>query len=222
METMDSDDYQCFTCDRIFRGRVFEIAREWERVHFSENIPDVEIEGSYGIECFCSQLCTDLRREEVMAREGVPIHHPDLGPIEPCSKCGAPIDMTQFHLAYVESCVDMHGCVGRQVDVEYLAVVCSTCRPRHVSRRQLEISQRRDDDKHEKTICDVANEVNGSQPQEKTLGARRNPLEGDARFSPHCKDQWRRPIATSSCTASIGMPPVDERDSDALSETARL
>jgi hypothetical protein len=42
----------------------------------------------------------------------------------------------------------VHGCVGRQIDVEYLAVVCSTCRPRHASRRQLEISQRRDDDKH--------------------------------------------------------------------------
>lgn len=156
METLDEDDYECFTCNRIFKGRVFEIAREWERVHFSESIPEVEIEDSRGLECYCSQLCANLRREEVMAREGVPIRHPGLGPIEPCSKCGAPIDMTQFHVTYVDSCVDVHGFVGVSVDVNYLAVVCSTCRPRHEARREaVDVDQFREEDERERAIYDV-------------------------------------------------------------------
>lgn len=103
METPDSDSYECFSCNRIFRGRVFEIAREWNRTHFSDGIPEVEIRDSWVLECFCSQDCLNRCREEVMAREGVPIHRPDIGPIEPCAKCGRPIDMTQFHLTYVVS-----------------------------------------------------------------------------------------------------------------------
>ncbi|WP_277183299.1 hypothetical protein [Caballeronia sp. BR00000012568055] len=165
METLDSDSYQCFTCDRIFSGRVFEIAREWERVHFSDGIPEAEIEDSWGLECYCSQLCADLRREEVMAREGVPIRHPDLGPIEPCSKCGFPIDMTQFHLTYVESCVDMHGSVGQPVDVACLAVVCSSCRPRQETHRKMDVEQCRKKDEREKAISDVTNDDKVGQPQ---------------------------------------------------------
>ncbi|SAK89717.1 hypothetical protein AWB78_04747 [Caballeronia calidae] len=167
METLDSDSYQCFTCDRIFKGRVFEIAREWERVHFSESIPEVEIEDSWGLECYCSQLCANLRLEEVMAREGVPIRHPDIGPIEPCSKCGAPIDMTQFHLTYVESCVDMHGFVAQPVDTACLAVVCSSCRPRHEARREMDVEQCLTGEEREKAFCDVANEIEAGQPQGK-------------------------------------------------------
>ncbi|SAL06977.1 hypothetical protein AWB78_08350 [Caballeronia calidae] len=32
-------------------------------------------------------------------------------------------------LPYVEDCIDMYGNIGKPVDVDYLAVICSTCNP---------------------------------------------------------------------------------------------
>lgn len=132
METHELDDesYRCFTCNAVFRGRVFEIAREWERTHFSSTIPEVEIVDAYGLECYCSQTCLDARRDMVMAAEAVPIRRVDgIGPVNPCANCGGPVDMTEFHLAYAGMCSDMRGAMALTVDVDYLAVLCKKCHP---------------------------------------------------------------------------------------------
>ena len=109
MESPAADEYQCFTCNRRFRGRVFEVVKEWDRTLFEDEPPSVEIEGSTGLECYCSKRCLDARLALVMAAEGAPICPPGIGPIEMCAKCNGPVDMTRFHLTYLESCSGMYG-----------------------------------------------------------------------------------------------------------------
>jgi hypothetical protein len=124
------DEYECFTCKRRFRTSVFSIVREWNRVDYSGELPSVEITESYGLECYCSQTCLNLRLVIVMASEGVPIRRPGLGPVESCAKCRALVDMEEFHLTYLES-YEVHetNFIVRTVDVDYLAVLCRECRP---------------------------------------------------------------------------------------------
>lgn len=123
MESLADDEYQCFNCNRIFRGRVFEVTGEWNRTHFEDELPSVEVEGSVGLECYCSRRCLDARLRLVMAAEGVPIRHPGIGPIEKCAKCNGPVDMTRFHLTYLEDCVEY----ATTLELDYLAVVCQHC-----------------------------------------------------------------------------------------------
>ncbi|WP_233886395.1 hypothetical protein [Paraburkholderia flagellata] len=127
---ISDDEYECFTCGRIFTTRVFEITREWDRVHYCTILPEVEVEEAYGLECYCSQACLVARRANVMANESVPIRPAGLEPIETCARCAGPVDMSEFHLAYVESETMMNGFVGITLDCEYLAVVCNRCLPR--------------------------------------------------------------------------------------------
>ncbi|CAG9219342.1 hypothetical protein BCAR13_410049 [Paraburkholderia caribensis] len=130
MSSIPDDEYECLTCNRRFNSRVFNISREWERVDFECLIPEVEIEGSYGLECYCSLQCLVARRAEVMAREDVPIRRPGLEPIEICAKCGGPVDMTDCHLTYVEDeTIDQWMFEVQVVSTADLAVVCRQCRP---------------------------------------------------------------------------------------------
>jgi predicted nucleic-acid-binding Zn-ribbon protein len=134
MDTILGDQYECFTCSIRFKERVFNIIREWERVHFDTKLPEIEIEDAYGLECYCSQTCLEGRRDEVMEREGVPIRRPGTGPVESCAKCGGPVDMSEFHLTYIEDeAIDTGMYVSSVINVEYLAVVCNRCRPREMS-----------------------------------------------------------------------------------------
>jgi hypothetical protein len=51
-------------------------------------------------------------------------------PIDLCAKCRAPVDMTEFHLTYVESEeVHENSIAIRTVDMDYLAVLCRRCQP---------------------------------------------------------------------------------------------
>lgn len=130
MSSIPNDEYECFTCDRRFKSRAFSISREWDRVHFEYSLPEVEIEGAYGLECYCSLECLTARRTDVMAQENVPIRRPGLEPVEICAKCGGPVDMTEFHLTYVEDETVRRGMFEVQVvSLDYLAVVCRQCRP---------------------------------------------------------------------------------------------
>lgn len=139
MATISEDEYECFTCHIRFKGRVFSITREWERVHFDKVLPEIEIDDAVGLECYCSAACVQKRRDEVMAREGVPIRYPDIGLVESCAKCGGPVDMSEFHLSYLEDeSVDEGPCVSRTIDVNYLAVICRRCHPRNTSQSAYE------------------------------------------------------------------------------------
>ncbi|TCG02932.1 hypothetical protein BZM27_52185 [Paraburkholderia steynii] len=65
-----------------------------------------------------------------MASEGVPIRRVGTTPIEMCAKCGGPVDMSEFHLAYLEDESKIEGLFqARTVSLDYLAVICRQCRP---------------------------------------------------------------------------------------------
>ena len=130
MGSPNHDEYQCFNCMRVFRSPVFDIAREWNRTHFEEDPPSVEIRGSVGLECYCSRECLNVRRPVVMAAENVPIRRPGIGSVESCAKCHGTVDMSCFHVAYLESCAEVEdGFILRTVDLDYLAVLCRRCQP---------------------------------------------------------------------------------------------
>jgi hypothetical protein len=73
MDQLADEDYECFTCKRIFRNKVFSIAKEWDRVDFDNELPSVDVVEAHGLECYCSKVCAITRRDFVMAKEGVPI-----------------------------------------------------------------------------------------------------------------------------------------------------
>jgi hypothetical protein len=115
---------------QVFQSTVFEIIREWNRTHFEDDPPSVEIQGAWGLECYCSRECLNARRVAVMAAENVPIRRPGIGPVETCAKCGGPVDMTCFHLTYLESSSkNVTEFVSNTVSLDYLAVVCHQCHP---------------------------------------------------------------------------------------------
>jgi hypothetical protein len=82
MSAIADDEYECYTCLKRFKGRVFNIGREWERVHYGAEIPEIEIEDAWGLECYCSHSCQEARRAGVMALEDVPILRQELDPLK--------------------------------------------------------------------------------------------------------------------------------------------
>ena len=64
-----------------------------------------------------------------MAAQCVPIPAKRLllEPVESCAKCYDPVDMSDWHLTFVESDMDMVGDSFNPLDVTYLAVVCNQC-----------------------------------------------------------------------------------------------
>jgi hypothetical protein len=132
MNQLTDEEYECFSCGQIFRHRVFSISQEWERIDFNGEIPSIEIRDAYGLECYCSEACAAARRNMLMVNAGVPITRPGIELIELCSKCSAPVDMTEFHLTYIASQeVDLSPMVAQTVDMDYLAILCRKCQPFH-------------------------------------------------------------------------------------------
>lgn len=123
------DAYFCETCGKPFRYPLFDTAKEFERTIFNSDLPEVEIVNSEGIGQYCSSVCRDRARSSLLHRENVRATYPELGPIECCSRCSAPVDMTRFHLAYVESVLD--GEWDRMsvnvLETTVVAILCNGC-----------------------------------------------------------------------------------------------
>lgn len=132
-EEWGDDAYFCATCGARFRSPSFDIAREFERTIFYEHgrDPEVEIIGSETIGQFCSEHCRSESRDALLRKEDVRATHPGIGPLEFCSRCKAPVDMTRFHLTYVEYSLsgDWGSMVAHTSDVVPLAIVCNKCVP---------------------------------------------------------------------------------------------
>lgn len=124
----DDMEFECESCGAMFRGTLYAVDRELERVGFgASNPPVVSIRDSENIANFCSTMCRERGRAAVMAAEGVPIQRVGVEPIEPCAKCGKPVDLTGWHLTYLDSDTRFCGSIGQTLGVDYLAVVCSAC-----------------------------------------------------------------------------------------------
>jgi hypothetical protein len=127
----DAFFFECDGCGLRFSAVLFEIARQLERVDFASEMSAIHIRKSDTVSAFCSMECRDNSRRAVMAREGVPIRRVDgCGPIAPCAKCGRPVDMTEFHVTYIENDFNLFNPdIWQLIDVDYLAVLCSSCGP---------------------------------------------------------------------------------------------
>ncbi len=127
--------YTCMVCEKQFRNPLFEIARGYERTVFycGDRMPMVEPIESEGVGTYCSPACLNHDRNRLLERDNVRATYPGIGPIESCSRCGKPVDMTQYHMAWTEE--KLHCEWGRFIDVlqpifvESLAVVCQQCVP---------------------------------------------------------------------------------------------
>lgn len=131
----EEECFVCTVCEKPFRSPIFSINKAFERTIFMKGdaMPEVEVIRSQGIESCCSSECLEVARERALEKENVRATFPDIGPIELCSCCGKPVDMTEFHLTWSE---DESNCYEGQfidvlqpVNVQVLAVACQSCAP---------------------------------------------------------------------------------------------
>lgn len=127
------DDFECMTCNALFRQTWFDMSRTVERVLFSgpDQMDEVEISGGEGIATYCSRACHAAGRHAVMQQEGVPIPpiRPGIGPVETCAKCSGPVDMADWHVTFTEGKLEEQGGGIATLEFHYVAVVCKRCLP---------------------------------------------------------------------------------------------
>ncbi len=125
----------CTFCGTRILDGVFAICCEAERKHFSKCLgmhsPEVEVTGLKSIAKYCSSRCRRKGRKIAMSAERIriPATPPSVGPIEVCSNCGNIVDMTRWHLVYVQCNDNMPTHADNVYDVKELAVLCRTCAP---------------------------------------------------------------------------------------------
>jgi hypothetical protein len=134
-ETTEAGDetITCDACARPYTNPHFTISRGVEIVEFPAGSPYPIVSPSSVdaiVQC-CSQACLDSQRKSVLERDQVSATYPGIGPIEACSRCGGPVDMTRPHVAWTEdeTIVD-DGQLFQTATVigfELLAVLCRRC-----------------------------------------------------------------------------------------------
>ncbi|MCK9381767.1 MAG: hypothetical protein M0P95_11990 [Sulfuritalea sp.] len=131
-EKWGDEAYFCDACEKPFRTPMFDISKGYERTIYDGNrMPEVEIIGSGTIAQYCSDPCRVKKISAVLAKENVRATYPDIGPVEACSRCGKPVDMTKFHLTYVDSDTeqDWDRMCATVTKTVVLAVLCDACAP---------------------------------------------------------------------------------------------
>ncbi|SOE63447.1 hypothetical protein SAMN05414139_02308 [Burkholderia sp. D7] len=93
-------NFECENCGTLFGRHLFDIAKSLERVDYLGPIPSVEVEQEESAAYFCSTACRNNKRQTTMQQQGVPLRRIGIVPIEPCARCGAPVDMTKFHVMF--------------------------------------------------------------------------------------------------------------------------
>jgi len=128
-------EFDCATCGPKIGFALFDVAREYERMRYSgpTESDDVEIDVSSAasIAIYCSKVCRDQGRPVVMSEMRIcpSIQPPSFGPVEVCARCAGPVDMSDWHLAILESDTNTTALPFKPVEVEYIAVICRTCAP---------------------------------------------------------------------------------------------
>lgn len=134
-ENWGDDCFCCHACGKLFRSPLYDVTREYERTEFysEPRMPEVEIMGAETIRNYCSAICRDSGRQEFLRQERIRATFPDIGPIESCSRCNGPVDMTEFHLTYIQTLTEQNWerpMFGVEVlDVKTIAAVCQKCEP---------------------------------------------------------------------------------------------
>lgn len=130
-----SINFECTFCGSLVGDALFDVAREYERMRYKDSSDGfevaIDISTSESLAGFCSKLCRHQGGASVMAtmRIRVPNQRPAFGPIEVCARCGGPVDMSDWHLVFLESDTNTKWTLVEPDEIEYIAVVCRTCAP---------------------------------------------------------------------------------------------
>lgn len=135
---MSNEDFgHCSHCKTPLKARYWSLDRNIEVISYTKlgrraksiiNVLDCQ-----GLMQLCSKDCARAAVSALMASLGYSRLNPGVSPIEPCSKCGAPTDLTQMHVAY-------NLLVGTEIQKPWLteyapetgetvAILCQKCDP---------------------------------------------------------------------------------------------
>lgn len=100
----DENCFYCMVCERPFYSPLYSITRTVEQMVFypGERPPEADVLSSESTGDYCCQTCLNRDRDRLLMNEGVRVTFPGPGPIETCSRCGRPVDMTQPHMTWTE------------------------------------------------------------------------------------------------------------------------
>lgn len=127
--------FYCDLCNKAFRSPLYDVTKEYDYTIFFNELrtPEVEIMGAKVIANYCSKLCREKHRYQILKREKIQATFPDIGPVEKCSRCHGPVLMTSFHLTYVEMDTVQNWdqtIFGADVlNAKVISVVCKNCEP---------------------------------------------------------------------------------------------
>lgn len=127
----------CEVCGRPLAARHHSLDRHIEQLTYPspDAAPEAPITAKVlyaeSLAHYCSAICAVQGAEKALAQRGIRITLPGPGPIETCSKCGTPVDLSRPHVIYE----DMELTEVRQPwllqaqphEVNVLAVVCDAC-----------------------------------------------------------------------------------------------
>lgn len=134
-EDWGEDCFYCNTCGKRFRSPLYDVGKEFAQTFFYKEPrpPEIEVMGAETIANYCSPACRGRSRDQLLLQDKVRATFPGIGPVETCSRCGGLVDMTKFHLTYVQT--DTTQDWGRPMfgvgvlRTETLAVICQECEP---------------------------------------------------------------------------------------------
>ncbi|MBP0622925.1 hypothetical protein [Cupriavidus consociatus] len=110
---------------------MYELSACFEKLSFfPDTLPVADVGDYLWMEEFCSCDCRAAARPSVLAKHDIPVRYPGSGPVETCARCGAPVDMTAWHLAVYQ--IDMRivsDVVLQPTNGTLLAVLCRRCCP---------------------------------------------------------------------------------------------
>ena len=133
--TWGDECFYCDNCGKRFRSPLYDVSKEYQFTNFYDTtrLPEIEIMGAEVIANYCSSNCRKNHRNLILKREKIQATFPDIGPIEKCSRCHGPVQMTIFHLAFVESVSEQNWekpMFGVNVlNSQVMSVVCNQCEP---------------------------------------------------------------------------------------------
>lgn len=134
-------DDVCDVCGVIIGGIRFGVSRQYERIRYLRGAiaGEVDVVDAQEIAVCCSSACRNAIRGRILSIAEIRETFPDIGPVEICSRCGGPVEMTKYHLSIVEDEAIVHvgealgksGVMGYAdvLDSQVLAVACEQCAP---------------------------------------------------------------------------------------------
>jgi len=133
IDSANDNTFYCMACNRPFHTPLFSITRSTEQMIFypGERLPEANVLSAESIGDYCSETCLNKNRYRLMESDGVRPTYPGPGPIESCSRCSAPVDMSSPHWTWTEEVADVSWGDGidyiQPTKAILLAVRCQKC-----------------------------------------------------------------------------------------------